>query len=117
LVHNNSFKFKLINIMEAEYIIRTHREGTVKTDSKVEGIITTIGCNCLTGRLLGKVTVIVEKVGGKFTKEKIRMDPDSDPSFVKSVDPDAKNLLVALKAVADGGGDEVEIRVKLVAKQ
>ena len=54
--------------MDDNYIVRTHREGTIKTTTSIEDALTSMGQTALTNRSLGSVVAIVEKANGKITK-------------------------------------------------
>jgi hypothetical protein len=101
--------------MDADFIVRTVREGTVNTNDAIEKYINTMGGDCFTSRVVGFVTAIVEKTGGKITKKKLRWSGDD---FKKVHEKNATIMLDEMeKVVAGGGNDEEELRVKVVAKK
>ena len=101
-----------------DFIIRTVREGTIKTNDDIEGIINKIGKGRLDDRLLGKVTAIVEKEKGVITKALYRFADDNEPAFNDKVKADAEALVAAAKKAIEGnGGDDVEVRIRVVAKR
>jgi hypothetical protein len=103
--------------MEEDFIIRTHREGTVETTTDIENTFNTMGCSVMNTRLLGAVTIVVERIGGINTKERINWAADNNPKFDSLLDADAKTLLSqAIKAV-EGGGDNGDLRLKFVGKR
>lgn len=82
----------------------------------METIISGMGCTSFKNRALGSVVVIVEKVAGKITKEKVKWGEGNDPLFNESQSRDANALLPLAVKQVNGGGDDGEIRIKLVAK-
>ncbi len=102
--------------MERDFLVRSHREGTVDTTADMETIISNMGCIGFNKRALGKVTIIVQKTGGEITKQKVKWDEANDPIFNESQRKDADSLLPMAVKVVDGGGDDGEIRIKLIAK-
>lgn len=103
--------------MEEDFIIRTHREGTVSTTTDIENTFNTMGCTILNTRLLGHVTIVVERVDGVNTKERTKWGDDNDPKFDSALAADAKTLLSqAIKAV-EGNGDNGDLRLKVVGKK
>lgn len=103
--------------MEEDFIVRTSSEGTIATPEAAVGAINESGCARFKDRLLGKVTIIVEKVDGTITKDTIRWAPDNDPKFNAAMDKAASTILAACRAAVDGGGNDEDIRVKFVAKK
>jgi hypothetical protein len=101
--------------MDADFIVRTVREGTVNTTDSIEKQVNTMGSDCFSTRVLGFVTAILEKQGGKITKKRLRWSGDD---FKKVHERNATIMLDEMeKVVAGGGGDEEELRVKVVAKK
>ena len=102
--------------MERDFTVRSHRDGTVDTTPDMETIISNMGCNSFNNRALGSVVVIVEKVKGTITKEKIKWREGNDPIFNESQAKDANTLLALATRQVNGGGEDGEIRIKIVAK-
>ena len=100
-----------------DFIVRTVREGTLKTTQEIEDLINKIAKPRFDDRYLGSVVVIVEKEAGKITKQKYRFAADNDPNFDAKVKPDAEALLAAVVKLVNGGGDEEEVRLKVVSKK
>ena len=103
--------------MDDNYIVRTHREGTIKTSSSIEDTLTSMGQTALTNRSLGSVVAIVEKANGKITKSTLRWAEGTDTTFRESMEKRANELLAETNRLVEGSGDNNDIRVKLVAKK
>ena len=103
--------------MDINYIVRTHREGTINTDASIEETLNKMGQDALTTRTLGSVVAIVEKVAGRITKNKLRWGEDNDPKFQGIMERNADALLAQTLKLVEGGGDDDDIRVKFVAKK
>jgi hypothetical protein len=103
--------------MDVNYIVRTHREGTLNTDSSIEETLNNMGQDALKTRTLGSVVAIVEKAGGKITKSTLRWAAGNDPKFQGIMQKNADTLLAQTERLVDGGGDDNDIRVKFVGKK
>lgn len=102
--------------MERDFIVRTHRDGTMDTNADIEATVTKMGCTVLTERLEGSVTAVVEKEKGQITKSRLRWD-DESAAFKKWLEPDANVLLQQVTDQVKGnGGDNGELRVKVRGK-
>ena len=103
--------------MEEDFIVRTHREGTAKVTTDMELTISSMGCTCFNNRDLGRVTIIVERERGVIIKEKIKWGKDNDSKFDETMSNDAKTLLEQSIKAVEGGGDDDDVRIKIVAKK
>jgi hypothetical protein len=108
---------KIILIMDVNYIVRTHREGTIDSTPSIEATLNKMGKANLDTRLLGSVVAIVEKVDGRITKQKLRWGSDNDPKFNSSMNELATVLLADTVKASEGGGDTNDLRVKYVGKK
>ncbi|MFT4599922.1 MAG: hypothetical protein ACI857_000089 [Arenicella sp.] len=103
--------------MDINYIVRTHREGTIDSTPEIETRLTSMGCDILRTRTLGSVVAIVEKEAGIITKQKLRWGEDNDPKFQGIVQADADLLLADAVRASTGGGEDNDIRLKIVGKR
>lgn len=103
--------------MDENYIVRTHREGTIESTAGIEATLTKMGKDILDTRLLGSVVAIVEKVDGRISKQKLRWGEDNDPKFNTSMNELATVLLADTVKASEGGGDNNDLRVKVVGKK
>lgn len=102
--------------MERDFTVRSHREGTVDTTPDMELVISNMGCNGFNKRALGTVTIVVEKVDGAITKQKIKWGVDNEPVFNETQTKDADALLAGAVKQVDGGGENGEIRIRIATK-
>jgi len=103
--------------MDVNYIVRTHREGTIDSTPEIEATLNKMGEKALETRTFGSVVAIVEREAGKTTKQKLRWGEDNDPKFNSVMGEEAKLLLAQTVKASDGGGDTNDIRVKIVGKR
>ena len=103
--------------MEEDFIVRTHREGTVATNTDIENTFNKMGCSILNTRLLGSVTIVVERVDGVTTKERIKWGDENDQKFDQLLAADANTLLSQAAAAVKGHGDNGDLRLKVVGKK
>ena len=99
------------------FVVRTLREGTVKTNDNIESILTNMGSVALRSRNLGKVRVVVEKVGGQFTKQKVVFLDTNDQAFNAEHEQNANILLTECIKVVDGNGNDGEFKVIVTSKK
>lgn len=106
-------------MIEEDFIIRTLREGSIRTDQAIEAIITQMGITLMTDRFLGSVAVLTEVENGQVTRAKIRWGQDNDPAFDKSLQPMAEKLLAEEERIllAAGPGGPGNLKIKIVAKK
>lgn len=102
--------------MEEEFIIRTLREGSVKSTPEIEDILNVMGCETLKSRFLGSVAAVVEKADGRITKQRLNWGADNNPKFNESNQRNADLLLQATVKAVEGGNDPSEMRIRFVAK-
>ncbi len=101
--------------IDIDFIVRTHREGNLNTDDKIEGILNKMGGQAFNDRFLGGVAAVVEKRGGIIDRAVLRWSGDA--AFKKAQQTNADALLEAVRAVVEaGGGDDDHLKVKIVAK-
>lgn len=103
--------------MEEDFIVRTVREGTVNVNTAIEDEITKMGQTAFSIRNLGSVTVLVERSGGVNTKEKIRWGAGNDPKFNDAMKASADVILANAVKLVEGGGDDGDLRVKIISKK
>ncbi|MEO9533588.1 MAG: hypothetical protein ABJG68_01210 [Crocinitomicaceae bacterium] len=103
--------------MDENFIVRTHREGTIDSTAPIEATLNKIGKDILDTRLLGSVVAIVEKEGGRITKQKLRWGEDNDPKFNTTFGEIANTLLADTVKASEGGGDTNDLRIKVVGKK
>ena len=99
--------------MDVDFIVRTHREGTIDTNKDIEAIVTKMGQTCFQDTAIGSVAAIVESdASGTIIKNKLRWE--GDPIFEKNQRLNADALLIAVTAAIKGagGGDDLKVKIK-----
>lgn len=102
--------------MEEEFNIRTLREGTAKSTPDIEAIFNAMGGDGFRTRYLGTVAAVVEKSGGRITKQRLNWGDDNDPKFNETHQKNADALLAATVKAVEGGGDPTDLRTKFTTK-
>lgn len=103
--------------MEEEFIVKSNSEGTVPVTTDITQTLSTMGCQGFNERYLGSVKAVVEKSGGRLTKQKLVWAEENDPKFNESQSKNADLLLAAATKAVEGGGDPSDIIVKFVVKK
>ena len=104
--------------MEEEFAVRTSREGTIDTNIEIEDTLNIMGGQGFKDRYCGTVAAVVEKSGGRITKQRLNWGEENDPKFNDAQMRNATVLLAAaVKALETSGGDPSELRVKFIVKK
>ena len=103
--------------MEELLEVRAVGEGTIAIDRDINGVLSTMGCQGFNERYLGSVKAVVEKSGGKITKQRLVWGDDNDPKFNETQSKNATALLGAVVKAVEGGGDPAEMIVKFVVRK
>jgi hypothetical protein len=103
--------------MEELIEVRATGEGTVPVDREINTVLSSMGCLGFNERYLGTVKAVVEKVGGRITKQKLVWGDDNDPKFNQTQEKNAAALLGATVKAVEAGGDPAELLVRFVVKK
>lgn len=103
--------------MEEEFVVKTVSEGNTIITADINEILKAMGCASFNNQYIGSVKAVVEKSGGRITKQRLVWGEDNDPKFNESVQRSADQLLAATVKAVEGGGDPGEAVIKFVVKK
>ena len=103
--------------MEEAIEVRASGEGTVAVDREINTILSTMGCLGFNERYTGTVKAVVEKAGGRITKQKLVWGDENDPKFNETQEKNATLLLGAAVKAVEGGGDPADLMVKFIVRK
>lgn len=103
--------------MEEEFLVKSVSEGTTPSTREVTEILKAMGCASFNNQYLGSLKVVVEKLDGRITKQRLVWGEENDPKFNESAQKSADALLASAVKAVEGGGDPGELTVKFVVKK
>jgi hypothetical protein len=103
--------------MEEEFVVKSSGEGSLPMTKEIDAVLSTMGCQGFNDRAVGSVKVVVEKEGGKITKQRLVWGEDNDPAFNAAQQRSADLLLATAVKAVEGGGDPSDLIIKFVVKK